>query len=103
MDGCEMKGFLSFLVLRIIHNNPSSGEDIRQEIAKRKGCKPSAGTVYPVLKNFNEKGFIKEIAEGGKERKYVLTEKGKKELQLATTKFIAMFSDLKDEFEKCCK
>lgn len=97
MTMCEMKGFLTFLVLRIIKKKPTSGEDIRQELEKRKGCKPSAGTVYPVLKYLKESGLIEETDEAGKEKKYVLTDKGKKELELATRKFMKMFADVFEE------
>ena len=37
---CEMKGFLRFIVLRIIYNNKEmSGEEIRKEIEK--WCRPT--------------------------------------------------------------
>jgi len=77
-----------------------SGEDIRQEIERRKGTKPSPGTVYPVLKGLHESEFIREISDGGKEKKYALTQKGKKELVVATKKFVAMFCDMQDDFTK---
>ena len=79
-----------------------SGEDIRQEISKRKGSRPSPGTIYPVLKVLNESGFIEEIKNGGKTRKYKLTKKGKRELEIATGKFCEIFYDMKDEFGKHC-
>src|SRR3989338_5661030 len=88
---CEMKGFLSFLVLHLINRQDMSGEDIRQEIEKRKGTKPSPGTVYPVLKTLNENGWIEELKDSGKEKKYKITIKGKKEVEIATEKFLAMF------------
>ena len=79
-----------------------SGEDIRKEMEKRKGTKPSPGTVYPVLKMLNENDFIKEVPNGGKTKKYKLTKKGKRELEVATRKFCEMFYDMKDEFGKRC-
>ena len=98
-DCCSMKGFLSFIVLRLIKKEPMSGEEIREEIKKRKGCKPSPGTIYPVLKNFREKGLIEEIKGKGKEKKYKLTKKGEKEINLATKKFMETFYDMKCDFE----
>jgi len=97
MTMCEMKGFLTFLVLRLIKKKSSSGEDIRQELEKRKGCKPSAGTIYPVLKYLKESTLIEETSDGAKEKKYSLTEKGKKELEVATRKFMKMFADVFEE------
>ena len=100
---CDMRGFLSFMVLRLASKNPISGEEIRKEIKKRKGQKPSPGTIYPVLKTLSENGWIEELEDGGKEKKYKLTVEGRKELKSATKKFIAMFSDMKEEFEKISK
>lgn len=97
-----MRGFLSFRVLKIISKKNMSGEDIRQEIKKRKGSKPSPGTIYPVLKSLNESGFIEEVKDGGKEKKYKLTKKGQKEIKIATKRFCEIFYDMKDEFQKCC-
>jgi len=95
---CEMKGFLNFLCLRLISKEPMSGDEIRTEMEKRKGCRPSAGTIYPVLKTLSESGFIQELKDFGKIKKYKLTDKGKKELDLATKKFVTLFSDMKEEF-----
>jgi len=95
---CDMRGFLSFIVLRLISKNHMSGEDLRQELEKRRGCKPSPGTIYPVLKFLSEGKLIEEIKEGKKEKKYKLTNAGRKELRVATKKFVAIFCDMKGEF-----
>ena len=99
---CEMKGFLSFIVLRLISKKNMSGEEIRQEIKKRKGTKPSSGTIYPVLKSLSQSGFIQEMPGSGKVKKYKLTRKGKKEIKSATKKFCGIFYDMKDDFRRCC-
>jgi len=96
---CEMKGFLSFLVLRLISKGPKSGEELRREIEKRKGKRPSPGTIYPVLKSLSEDGFIEEIKDSGKEKKYKLTKEGEKEIKIATKKFLETFCDLKEDFK----
>ena len=95
---CDMRGFLSFIVLRLINKKPMSGEDLRQELEKRKGSKPSPGTIYPVLKSLKDNKLIEEINEKGKEKKYQLTPLGKRELRIATRKFISLFCDMKEEF-----
>ena len=97
---CDMRGFLSFLVLRLISKEPRSGEEIRKELEQRKGAKPSPGTIYPVLKSLSENGWIEETDAGAKEKKYKITAKGKKELESATRKFVAIFCDMADEFHK---
>lgn len=97
---CDMRGFLSFLVLRLIKKESMSGEQIRCEIEKRKGHKPSPGTIYPVLKSLSENGWIKESKVDKKEKSYELTEDGKRELKDATKKFLAIFCDMKDDFNR---
>jgi PadR family transcriptional regulator, regulatory protein PadR len=95
MTCCDMKGYLTFLVLHLIGKQDRTGEEIRQEIEKRKGSKPSPGTIYPVLKSLSEKGLIEEIDEGGREKRYRITKAGKKELDIAVEKFMALFCDLR--------
>ena len=100
---CEMKGFLSFIVLKLISKKNMSGEEIREELKERKGSKPSPGTIYPVLKSLNKSGFIEEVKSSGKTKKYKLTKKGQKEIKIATKKFCELFYDMEDEFHKCCR
>ena len=97
-----MKGFLSFIVLKLISKRNMSGDDIREELKLRKGTRPSPGTIYPVLKSLSKNGFIEEIKNDRKAKKYKLTKKGQKEIKVATKKFCALFYDMKDEFGKCC-
>ena len=101
-DCCDMKGFLTFIVLRLISAKNMSGDDIRQELKKRRGTKPSPGTIYPVLKALSQKGFIEEIKDSTKTKKYKLTKKGNKELEIATRKFCEIFYDMGDEFRRRC-
>ena len=97
-----MKGFLTFMMLRLIGRKNLSGEEIREEIKKRKGTRPSPGTVYPVLKSLSKSGFIEEIKHKGKTKRYKITKKGKKELNEATKKFCMLFYDMKDDFSRRC-
>ncbi len=100
-DCCDMKGFLSFIVLRLISQQEMSGQDIRREIGKRKeGAVPSPGTIYPVLKSLRENGWIEEIKPQGKEKHYRITAKGKKEIKNATRRFMSIFCDMRHEFKR---
>ncbi len=42
------------------------GQEIAEEIAKRKGERPSPGTIYPALKSLREMGFIIDEKNDGK-------------------------------------
>ena len=96
-----MKGFLRFIVLKLIEKRNMSGEEIRQEIKKRRGTKPSPGTIYPVLKSLSENALIEEVSRIGKTKRYMLTKKGKEDIEIATKKFCEIFYDIKDEFSRC--
>ena len=97
---CDMRGFLTFTVLRLIGKKPMSGEELREELERRKGSRPSPGTIYPALKAMNESGWIEDVKSGSKEKKYKITATGRKELSAATKKFVAIFCDMREEFEK---
>ena len=93
--GCELKGFLTFLVLKLISTKELTGEEIRQELEKRKGQRPSPGTIYPVLKQLAENGLIEEVhTSDGKEKRYRITKVGSKEVKDATDRFHHMFAGL---------
>jgi PadR family transcriptional regulator PadR len=92
-----MKGYLSFLVLWIISKKSRTGAEISEELAKRKGTKPSPGTIYPVLKELTKKGLIKP----DKEKRYTLTSEGRKELNSACNLFCNIFHDMKEMMSSC--
>ena len=57
---CDMRGMLSFLILFLLSKKEMNGQELAEELEKRKGEKPSPGTIYPALKNLREAGLIKE-------------------------------------------
>ena len=67
------------------------GQTLADEIAKRKGEKPSPGTIYPSLKNLREAGFIKEENKDGKTIVYSLTPRGEGALKIAKRRFTRTF------------
>lgn len=91
---CNMRGFLSFLILWLLHKKPMSGAEIATELEKRKGCKPNPGTIYPALKELLHKKAIVMHARGGKEKVYALTALGKEELDYARNTFCKTFYDI---------
>lgn len=73
-----------------------NGQQIAEKIAKRRGVKPTPGTIYPALKELKNGKFIK----GRKERQtivYSLTTKGKKGLAEASRYFHQAFGDIADD------
>jgi len=92
-----MKGFLSYLILWILNKKKMNGVEIALELEKRRGTKPSPGTLYPALKELKDKGLI----AADEDKYYTLTEKGKKELTSACNFFCKAFYDMKEMFNSC--
>ncbi len=99
MKYCDMKGYLSYLILWILRNKKGlNGTEIAEELEKRKGTKPNPGTIYPALKELMKNGLI--IAD--KNKAYSLTKKGERELNSACNFFCKTFYDMKEMFN-CCR
>jgi DNA-binding PadR family transcriptional regulator len=75
-----------------------TGAELALELEKRKGKKPSPGTIYPVLKKLKNKGLL-SIDEN---KRYSLTKSGEKELEVHINTFFRTFCDI-DEMRSCCK
>lgn len=98
MKCCDMNGFLSYLIIWNLSKKNMNGVELAKELEKRRGSKPSPGTIYPALKELKEKGLI----TADKNKAYSLTKKGEKELQDACGYFTKIFYDVKDMFS-CCR
>ena len=81
---------LSFLILFILSKKPMHGQEIADEIGKRKGVRPSPGTIYPALKAMKAHGLIQERREG-KNIVYILTPRGEEGLSHAKQHFVRVF------------
>ena len=71
-----------FFVLRVLHDGPSHGYDISRAVERVTSgcCSPTEGGLYPVLREFEQGGYVTAGAEivSGRERKvYTLTDKGR--------------------------
>ncbi|MFA5246971.1 MAG: PadR family transcriptional regulator [Candidatus Micrarchaeia archaeon] len=92
MKCCEMKGFLTYLILWNLNKRQMTGVQLAAELEKRKGIKPSPGTIYPALKELKAQGFI----SSDEKKTYTITAKGKRELKTACSFFCGMFYDIKE-------
>lgn len=91
---CDMRGFLSLLILWLLSKRQMSGADIADEIDKRKGCRPNPGTIYPALKSLLAKKAITVAGTNGREKIYSLTSLGKKDLETAICSFQRIFDGM---------
>ncbi len=69
------------------------GQELATELEKRKGDRPSPGTIYPALKSLKTQGLIKEQSSG-KVIIYALTPQGEHSLKIAKQKFCKAFMDI---------
>lgn len=90
---CDMRGMLSFHILWLLSKEPMHGDRLAEELGKRRGEKPKAGTIYPALKDLKENGLITGNRKG-KIIVYSLTAEGKRSVKYATEYFRRAFSDI---------
>ncbi len=90
---CDMRGMLSFQVLWLLSRKSMHGDELAEEIGRRRGAKPKAGTIYPALKELKNNGLI-EGKRSGKIIRYELTAGGKEEVKRAKAYFIRSFKDI---------
>ncbi|MFX1365741.1 MAG: PadR family transcriptional regulator [Promethearchaeota archaeon] len=78
------KNFINIFILSILEKGPSHGYKIGREIEKRTlGIwEPRASTLYWILNNHREKGFIKLIEDDKNRKVYKITDKGRETLKL---------------------
>jgi DNA-binding PadR family transcriptional regulator len=88
-----MRGLLSFQILFLLSKKDMHGDEIAEEIGKRRGEKPKAGTIYPALKDLKEKGLINGD-KTGKTITYSLTGEGSKTVKYAREYFCRCFGDV---------
>ncbi len=99
-DCCDMRGFLSFQILWELGKRPMNGQELAHEIAKRRGSKPTPGTIYPALKELERKELIQKINDMKDKRLkvYRLTETGKQGRDEAGRYFFQVFEEIIEEY-----
>ena len=78
------KNFTNIFILSILEKGPSHGYKIGNEIEKRSlgMWNPSASTLYWILNNLREKGFIRLLEEDNIKKIYEISDTGKEALRL---------------------
>jgi DNA-binding PadR family transcriptional regulator len=61
-----LKGLLKMSMLKIISENKTTGYQIIKKVTQLTGEKPSTGSIYPLLKSMQTKGWIKGTTQNGK-------------------------------------
>ncbi|MEM4721030.1 MAG: PadR family transcriptional regulator [Candidatus Methanomethylicaceae archaeon] len=94
---CDMRGMLSFYVLWLLSKKSMNGQELCKELAKRKGNKPSPGTIYPALKGLRENGLV-TMERLGRTTIYSISEKGRDELERACKYFCRVFGEILQDY-----
>jgi DNA-binding PadR family transcriptional regulator len=76
----QVRGILKLLILKELEKSDATGYDLIQRISTRTCKKPSTGSVYPLLKELANSGFLNVRVEGNK-KIYSLSQKGKAVLE----------------------
>jgi PadR family transcriptional regulator PadR len=97
-DCCEglARGFLNFQILWELDKKRLNGQQIAERIAKRRGSKPTPGTIYPALKELKKGKYIEGEKEG-RQIVYHLTSKGEEALLDASRYFLQAFGDIAED------
>jgi len=99
------KGYIRMGVLILLNKNPSHGYEIMKEINSRtKGFwQPTAGGVYPILRDLEKSGYIKGHWETQKNRRlkvYKITKSGEAILKHAIVKQAQIFNNISSLFHE---
>ena len=94
---CDMRGLLSFQILWLLSKEPMYGQKIADELFKRRGFKPSPGTIYPALKDLEQRGYIKSDKQG-RRKTYRLIEEKRADVDQACRYFCHVFFDIFEEY-----
>lgn len=87
-NGTIKMSLSKFFILCVLHYRPMHGYEIAQQVQRttRGCCSPAEGTIYPVLKQYQQGGYVTsrtEVVSGRERRVYTLTRKGRRAFEVA--------------------
>lgn len=86
--GTIKMGLSKFFILRVLHDRPMHGYDVARAVERTTNgcCSPTEGTIYPVLREFEDGGYVTAeagVVSGRQRRTYTLTAKGREAFRVA--------------------
>ena len=75
------------------------GDMLAEELGRKRGEKPKAGTIYPALKDLSKKGLIRGEKKG-KIIVYSLTPEGRRAVNSACEYFCHTFKEVFENYKK---
>jgi DNA-binding PadR family transcriptional regulator len=74
--GSRGRGEMKYEILEVLAEGPRHGYDIMLEIERRRGLRPSPGSIYPALQMLEDGDCVTGEERDGK-RTYAITDKGR--------------------------
>ena len=77
-----------FFILCVLQTRPMHGYEITRTVARTTNgcCAPAEGTIYPVLREFEQGGYVTahtEMVQGRQRKIYAITDRGRAAFQVA--------------------
>jgi DNA-binding PadR family transcriptional regulator len=77
-----------FFILCVLQTRPMHGYEITRTVARATNgcCAPAEGTIYPVLREFEQGGYVTahtEMVQGRQRKIYAITDRGRAAFQVA--------------------
>lgn len=106
-NGIIKMSLSKFFILCVLHQKPMHGYEVARAVERTTNgcCSPTEGTIYPVLREFEDGGYVMSEAEvvSGRERKvYTLTDKGRQAFKVAVEAWMDVTRCLIDSRKLVC-
>jgi PadR family transcriptional regulator PadR len=87
-NGLIKMSLSKFFILCVLQTRPMHGYEIARTVERTtKGCcAPAEGTIYPVLREFEQGGYVTartEVVHGRQRKIYAITDRGREAFQVA--------------------
>lgn len=95
-------GWFQIPILLLLLEKPLYGYELKKIMFEIRGKEPSSGVVYPALQKLEVKGYIRgywDESEGKRRKMYVITERGKREVEKLLGMYERAFESLWINFE----
>ena len=94
-----MRGLLSFSILWLLTKRDMYGQELADELALRRGTRPTPGTLYPALAEL-EKNELVETRQEGRRKIYRLTDEGRDSAERACEYFCRAYGEIFQEYRQ---
>ncbi|MDZ7668879.1 MAG: PadR family transcriptional regulator [Gammaproteobacteria bacterium] len=100
-NGTIKMSLSKYFILGVLHRRAMHGYEIAREVASftRGCCSPAEGTIYPVLRQFEDGGYVTsrtEVVSGRERRIYTLTRRGRQAFKVAVEAWMEVTQALGD-------